>query len=334
MLSIGLLGFIVWSFFMMALPFSDKGVINFAICWNSFMLISTLNSPNLINYTQSAGKIRIYRCFNDYSSETIRKKSDIDPNWLNWFIGFTEGDGALLNYKNQLRFVLTQKEGDILYHIQSIFNFGTVKYYPNGFYRFIVTDTSNILKLIKIFNGNLVLPYRILQLSLWIQILKTKNIKVDDLIETPKSISLLDSWLSGFTDAEGCFNVQITSRKESQTGYRIRLRFILDQKNAKSLFINISNLFSYGFVSLRSNTKYNNIFRFTINSFSGIPILINYFNSFPLKTFKKESYNKWLIVYNMILDKEHLTEEGLVKIKKLSKQINIHNSLTKKIGSR
>ena len=35
----------------------------------------------------------------------------------------------------------------------------------------------------------------------------------------------------------------------------------------------------------------------------------------------------------MILNKEHLTEEGLIKIKKLSKQINIHNSLTKKIGS-
>lgn len=288
----------------MALSFSDKGVINFAICWNSFTLINTLNSKNLINNTQSAGKI------NDCSSETTRKKSDIDPDWLNWFIGFTEGDGALLNYNNQIRFVLTQKEGNILYHIQSILNFGIVKYYPNGYSRFIVTDIPSILKLIKIFNGNLILPSRILQLSLWIEILKIKNIKVDNLIETPKSISLLNAWLSGFTDAEGCFNVQITLRKENKVGSRVRLRFILDQKNGESLFLTISNLFSSGFVSLRSKTKYNDIYRFTINSFSGIPILIKYFNSFPLKTFKKESYNKWLNIYYMILNKEHLTEEG------------------------
>ncbi len=42
---------------------------------------------------------------------------------------------------------------------------------------------------------------------------------------------------------------------------------------------------------------------------------MDYLNSFPLKTFKKESYNKWLNIYYMILNKEHLTEEGLIKIK-------------------
>jgi hypothetical protein len=109
MLSIGLLGFIVWSFIMMALLISNFEVINFAICWNSFTLINTLNSKNFINNTQSAGKI------NDCSSETTRKKSEIDPDWFNWFLGFTEGYGPLLNYNNQIRFVLTQKEGNILY---------------------------------------------------------------------------------------------------------------------------------------------------------------------------------------------------------------------------
>ena len=67
------------------------------------------------------------------SSETTREKSfnfdlfnserkslglnPIDFNWLTWFIGFTEGDGAILLNKNtqinstssRLRFVLTQK---------------------------------------------------------------------------------------------------------------------------------------------------------------------------------------------------------------------------------
>ncbi len=33
----------------------------------------------------------------------------IDPNWLDWFIGFAEGEGALLTFKNRLEFILTQK---------------------------------------------------------------------------------------------------------------------------------------------------------------------------------------------------------------------------------
>jgi hypothetical protein len=40
---------------MMALLYCEIEVINFAICWNSSTLISTFNSKNLINYTQSAG---------------------------------------------------------------------------------------------------------------------------------------------------------------------------------------------------------------------------------------------------------------------------------------
>lgn len=40
----------------------------------------------------------------------------IDPNWLTWFIGFTEGDGGLHCYKysKSCLFGLTQKEEPIL----------------------------------------------------------------------------------------------------------------------------------------------------------------------------------------------------------------------------
>ncbi|ONH64648.1 cytochrome c oxidase subunit 1 [Cyberlindnera fabianii] len=44
MASIAFLGFLA-SFL------SDKECLNFAICWKSLVLISTLNSKNLINYT-------------------------------------------------------------------------------------------------------------------------------------------------------------------------------------------------------------------------------------------------------------------------------------------
>jgi hypothetical protein len=96
--------------------------------------------------------------------------------------------------------------------------------------------------------------------------------------------------------------------------------------------ISIYNLFNYGFITLRSNT--NNVYRFTINSFIGLIPIINYLNNYPLKTKKLLSYNKWLEIYEMVINKKHLTKEGLDKIKELSKLINKNNSLTKKIGSK
>lgn len=127
MFSIGILGFLVWSQ-VVALPHCEMRVINLAICWNSLVLISTFNSKNLVSYTQPAGNLNTQSL--KRSSETIceisrnfymfNKNSNniINNDWLTWFIGFYEGDGAILTTKGKARFVLTQKEGDILYHVK------------------------------------------------------------------------------------------------------------------------------------------------------------------------------------------------------------------------
>ena len=193
MFSIGILGFLVWSYFyqfnlteligMVALLYCEVKVINIAVCWNSSTLVSTFDSKNLISYTQSAGN-RLSSLAITSSSETTCDTSffnfssfrliltkfsynqPITDQWLIWFIGFVEGDGAILYHGDRPRFVLTQKEGIILKHIQSVLGFGTVRHFPSGdYYRFIVQDIKHILILCTLFNGNLVLPHRVSQLS-------------------------------------------------------------------------------------------------------------------------------------------------------------------------
>ena len=199
MFSIGILGFLVWSLFMVALSFCEVRVINFAVCRNSSSLLGTFYSKNLSNYTQSAGNPKFY---STSSSETTREASsqynfsvfrnlyfgsgftsNISDTWLLWFIGFVEGDGALLSYKGRPRFVLTQKEGFILEHIKNVLGFGNVRKFNSGgseFYRYIVDEINGILLLALIFNGNLVLPRRIEQLSRWLE-------DINDKLKTPNS---------------------------------------------------------------------------------------------------------------------------------------------------
>lgn len=135
--------------------------------WSEVALLSTKAKVNnkannyLKNKSSSETTSEISRNFEMFNKHTHKK---VCYNWLTWFIGFTEGDGAILNNKVSPRFVLTQKEGTILYHVQEVLGFGIVKKFEN-FYRFIVTEPQEIVLLAYLFNGNLVLPHRLNQMS-------------------------------------------------------------------------------------------------------------------------------------------------------------------------
>ena len=378
MLSIGVLGFIVWSFYIlflqkevMALPHREMGVTNLAICWNSLPLLGTFYSKNPNNYTQSAGNhcsskvmspsetTRETTYFNFSAFRTLYAKlnftNQITDNWLTWFIGFVEGDGAILAFKGRPQFVITQKEKAILDHIQSTLGFGTVKQFKTGstvFHRYIVSDFTGVLLLCVLFNGNLCLKHRILQLNRWITDI---NVKLSSpgaagaalsppgrriapgeptsiiydlcplliLVETPILPTLSDAWLSGFTDAEGCFNVALTTRSGTKSGFRVHLRFLLDQKDAESFLNQIKDLFGYGAVNLRGKTE--NVYRYYCDSFIGLKTVCNYFHAFPLKSMKATSFTNWYKVYIMVINKEHLTPEGLEKVREIKKTINVKN---------
>jgi hypothetical protein len=366
MMSIGILGFIVWSYMLLASPYRDIGIlINIAICWDSLVLISTLNGKNLISYTQSAGNLSLYpkptatgdkklsasettrntsfnfSAFRSYYNTLFKNSSHLSDDWLTWFIGFAEGDGAIQTYAEgtRVRFVLTQKESAILYKIQHELKIGVVKHFPQGksgknndFYRLIIDDPSHILLLAFLFNGNLALNHRIGQLALWIDALNKRfgsdTLKLNNI---PVGVTLLDAWLSGFTDAEGCFNVSITANTRYALGHVIKMRYLLDQKD--SLILNkICELFGFGKVGPRSGTE--NVYRYTVTGFKALNDVIAYFNLFPLRTKKALSFEKWLTVHNLVSTRRvHLTEEGLAQVRTLQKQINLNNSVTNKTGS-
>lgn len=316
------------------------------------MSISTFNSENLIGYAQSAGNLSfvsttlVVRNTNTdkSSSETTRETpfnyeeyrniSNKNPhvisdNWLTWFIGFSEGDGAFLTGKDKrLRFVLTQKETGILNHIHEILGIGRVRTYGN-FSRYHVDDKSGILILIALFNGNLILNKRKVQVKRWLDSL---NIEEKDYNVLPL---LSNSWLSGFIDAEGCFNVTLFKRKEMALGYQVKLRFMIDQKDSLDNMNFIKDQLNL-FLTHRKLEKdsIGTMHRIESNSFVKVPLIIEYINRYRLKTKKKDSFDKWVVVYELVKNKAHLSEKGLNEIRKLSKEINIITSITKKIGDK
>ena len=144
-------------------------------------------------------------------------------------------------------------------------------------------------------------------------------------------MTLQNGWLSGFTDAEGCFNVSITSNSRYTLGQVIKMRYILDQKDS-TILNTIQNIFGFGKVTIRSET--NGVYRYTATGFKSMEQIINYFKVFPLLTKKATSFKKWLAIYVSVSEKSHLTPEGLSKVKLMQKQINLNNSMTNKTGNK
>jgi len=384
MFSIGILGFLVWSqFMMMAFSFCEEWVINFTISWKDYKLLNTFYSTNVNNNIQSAGNsiylfilITLALTIKNFknlliinslyikrgSSETIRgnsfeifRKSYLhfyktsfkeNDNWLFWFIGFIEGDGAILDYNGKCQFVLTQKDSKVLFEIQKVLGFGKVKKF-NNYYRYLVQDNHNCLLIFLLLNGNLILEHRIIQLSRWYYSLLNAHklnlsnlnlISIPSIIKISGQLSLTSSWISGFTDAEGCFSINFYKNRKNQI--IVKARFILDQKNGDNVLKIIANLFSpmsvRGFpVKLRNKT--NNVFRLDIScndiTNPNVKLIKNYFTDFNLKTSKHNSFLLWCQILDLTLGKQPLTELEIKEIKQLSKQINKFTINNNPIGS-
>jgi hypothetical protein len=348
------------------------------------------------------------------SSETIRKtpfvfsfflkhlpqhKTYVDPLFLEWFVGFAEGEGSFViqtftkktptSPDTRLSFVINQEESRILFLIRTTLGFGTVKQYVNtcldtqqertSYWRYSVSDRQGIARLIHLFNGNLVLDKTNRRFLRWIEAYNadiqrqviSKNLTpqgkppltrrcVESLASERKTISLLEfagfhyetswmlhsGWLSGFTDAKGCFSVHKRWDPKYSVGFRVECRFILSQTHEKLLLEKISQSFGGGQVSLvkpsknqkkkklhdmrTSHTpgdtetpeKPNGHYRFACSNQKVIPEINAYFRRFELKTEKKLDFLRFARVFFYLQHRKMLPWEGKVlqKIKRLTEK--------------
>jgi hypothetical protein len=134
-------------------------------------------------------------------------------------------------------------------------------------------------------------------------------------IENNFKPSLSDTWLCGFTDAEGCFTCSILDKLTF--GRLVRLRYILSQKGNQKEKIYLANMLNGKVHFIKSYLGYN----MTVNT-TKLNLVIKYFDFYSLKTKKHIVYFNWNKMYKLVLDKKHLTSEGLLLIKRYNKNLN------------
>jgi len=132
-------------------------------------------------------------------------------------------------------------------------------------------------------------------------------------------------WLIGFTDGEGSFIVDINKNTTMKTGYQVQLSFIITQHERDlNLLHNIKNFFDgYGEIKTNRGKNGGNVYQYRLRNFDQLNrYIIPLFENFELKTQKKLDFMDFKKVAELIIKKEHLTDEGVLKIKKIKEGMN------------
>ena len=241
-------------------------------------------------------------------------------DFCSWFIGFTEGDGSFTKSKRgtDFYFVVSQAslDGQILEYIKSKLPFGTLYKQSKRVSRYMVQDKESLLLIIALFNGNLLLPSRKIQFQRWLGAYNVYFKKEIQSVERQILPSLQNAWISGFTDAEGCFTASFLSNSKG-----FRLRYILSQKGYKNLPLlsHFILLFRGGALEKHSAAdNYSYILSGVKKSFN----VFQYFLGFPLKTKKRESFLLWQSIQKDVGKKLHLQEGGRKQLMERAKKVN------------
>ena len=186
----------------------------------------------------------------------------------------------------------------------------------NKTHRFRVRDKDNLIKIINIFNGNFRSKAKILQFKLFLQAFNEEYNTNIEYIYNINKVSLDNAWLSGFTDAEGCFTCSAYLNKLTNK-HIVTVRYIISQKDDIEFSQCLAELIKGYITYIKSYNGYN-----TVVNHGKLNTILSYLQDFPLKTKKHISYLRWLKVYSLVKNKEHLNPEGIEKIKILINLIN------------
>lgn len=310
---------------------------SFLIIKTSALVISNLKSYSTIAKGKETNETLCGSLKKDFDFSTYYVKSKTylpnyslpSYNFLTWFIGFSEGDCSfVVNNRGDLAFIITQSTTDlkVLYFIQETLGFGKVISQSVKTSRYVTQCKREIEIIISIFNSNTLLPTRQDKLEKFITAFNiwaskgTIRLEPITLIKNCIKPSLYNSWLAGFTDAEGCFTCSIRDKKGFSFNYSVA------QKGESNIVIlrQLVILFKAGIVS---NHFVKDVYEYRITGVKACPNIFPYFDKHTLLTKKSLSYILWKQLYVDLVKKNHLSNEKRLLMIEKARMINKSNIL-------
>ena len=127
-------------------------------------------------------------------------------------------------------------------------------------------------------------------------------------------------WITGFVDGEGCFHVAINRHPEMTLGYQVLPEFtVVQHKRDVQLLYALKDYFKCGVV----RTNHGDRMAYRVRQREHLlQYIVPFFLKHPLKSKKRVDFERFRRVLLMMEAGDHLTADGLEKIRQLAEQMN------------
>lgn len=270
----------------------------------------------------------------------IEMKNNKNKIWFNCYLaGLFEGDGDIwickdsMKKKHNPRFSITfnLKDEPLAKILLDIIGYGFIRYKPkDNACLLVVYSVKGLKKIIEFINGELRTP-KIIQLYNLIDWINKNH--GSDIIKLPLKKGDLDkdSWLAGFVDADGSFSIQHTKLENKAKKKKISCRLRIEQRMYEPLskisyfdiLTEITKFLNCNLKTRKQITTGNKYFNLSASSRKSLLIIIRYFKTFPLYSSKYLDYKNWEQATLLILENNHYTEQGIIRIDFIKNNMNL-----------
>ena len=294
--------------------------------------------------------------------ETPKTNFKINPLWLTGFIDgegclfiqVAKNSKTKTGWVVQLRFLITlhYKDLALLESIKNYFKVGSISKQGSYTFQFRTNSVKDLTVIINHLNKYPIISQKFADYELFKEaynLIKKKEHLTDDglrkILAIKASINrgfsselksafpdvipmvrpvvenqkIYKDWMCGFTSAEGCFLVNLAKSKSHSQGLQVKLVFQLTQHSRdEKLIRSFIDFFQCGFV-FQNREAYS----FEVTKLSDInEKIIPFFQQNPIQGVKRDDFEDFCRVAEIIKDKKHLTAEGLDQIRKIKAGMN------------
>ena len=137
---------------------------------------------------------------------------------------------------------------------------------------------------------------------------------------------LATGWVVGFVDGEGCFSCPIYRNPTMKLGWQVRPEFaVVQSASSRNVLEELLSFFGCGkiYLNRRHDDHREDLLRYCVQRRSDlVERIVPFFEEHPLRTTKRQNFEKFADILAMMRDRQHLTESGLAEIATIAQTMN------------
>jgi LAGLIDADG endonuclease len=159
-------------------------------------------------------------------------------------------------------------------------------------------------------------------------------IRVDGMDDSDNAVSaenqqerlFTTGWLVGFVDGEGCFSCPIFRSPSMRLGWQVQPCFAVVQgESSRDVLEEMVRFFGCGRVyrNRRHDNHREDLLRYEVYRFADLrDVVVPFFSTNPLRTSKRDNFEKFAQIIDLMTLRRHLTVPGIIKIAEIAETMN------------